>query len=383
MARKKIEPIYPDPDDMFSDTRMSMGDHIEDLRSHLLRAVYGFLIGLVLALFVGKQVVRFIAAPVERQLMVYYNNYYNEKERELRAEALRNPQQHQVKIPIKMRFPAAMVPLEVVPADKRPKDSFFKQEQAEIGRIIRDLEMEPFVDNYWKLDDDKWVSVDVQLEKADDLFWHMSRQTRMVKPPGLSTLNVQEAFLVYFKVSLVTGLVISSPWVFYQIWAFIAAGLYPHEKKLVNIYLPVSLGLFLVGVALCQFVVLPKAIEALLWFNEWLGLQPDLRLSEWLSFAIFMPLVFGISFQTPMVMLFTFRLGIFEVQQFREKRRLAWFLMAIFAAVITPSTDAFSMLFLWIPLSLLYEMGIWLCAIQPKPVWDDEEESETGELVEV
>src|SRR4029453_2695127 len=117
----------------------------------------------------------------------------------------------------------------------------------------------------------------------------------------LKTLSIQEPLVVYFKIAIMAGFVLSSPWVFYQIWAFIAAGLYPHEKRLVNVYLPFSLGLFLVGVFFCGFFVIPKAIEALLWFNEWLGFQPELRLNEWLGFAIFMPLVFGLSFQTPLV----------------------------------------------------------------------------------
>ncbi len=68
------------------------------------------------------------------------------------------------------------------------------------------------------------------------------------RPQRVATMNVTEAFMVYFKVSLVTGLVLGSPWIFYQMWMFVAAGLYPHEKRLVNVYLPFSLGLFLVGV---------------------------------------------------------------------------------------------------------------------------------------
>src|SRR5262249_31914256 len=136
------------------------------------------------------------------------------------------------------------------------------------------------------------------------------------KRPALTTLSVQEAFMVYFKVSIYCGIVLSSPWVFWQIWSFIAAGLYPHEKRYVNVYLPFSLGLFLVGVLVCQFFVMPKAIEVLLSFNEWVGIEPDLRLNEWLGFAIFTPLVFGLSFETPLVMLFLERMGIFTVQTF-------------------------------------------------------------------
>ena len=131
---------------------------------------------------------------------------------------------------------------------------------------------------------------------------------------------------------MLCGLVIGSPWIFYQIWAFIAAGLYPHEKKLVHVYLPVSLGLFLGGVFMCQFLVIPRAIAALLWFNEWIGLKPDLRLNEWLGFAILLPLVFGVSFQTPLVMMFLARVGIMTAESFRSHWKMAYFLLAVFAA---------------------------------------------------
>jgi sec-independent protein translocase protein TatC len=151
---------------------------------------------------------------------------------------------------------------------------------------------------------------------------------------------------VYFEVTLVCGIVLASPWVFFQIWSFVAAGLYPHEKRYVLHYLPFSVALFLGGVLVCQFLVIPKAVEALLGFNEWLGLEPDLRLSEWLGFTLLLPLVFGLSFQTPLVMLLLQRLGVLTVDAYRRQRRLAWFVLAVFAAVITPSVDAYSMVLL-------------------------------------
>src|SRR5829696_2563423 len=132
-----------------------------------------------------------------------------------------------------------------------------------------------------------------------------------------------EAFMVYIKVSLLCGVVIACPWIFHQMWAFIGAGLYPQEKKLVHVYLPFSIFLFLGGVLVCQFLVMPQAVGAMLWFNEWMGLTPDLRLNEWLSFAIWMPVVFGISFQTPLVMLFMGKLGIADVPFFTSKRKYA------------------------------------------------------------
>src|SRR5262249_49142306 len=137
-------------------------------------------------------------------------------------------------------------------------------------------------------------------------------------------------------------------------------------------------------VIICEFFVMPKAVEALLWFNEWLGLEPDMRLNEWLGFAIMMPVVFGISFQTPLVMLFLNRIGIMGGDSYREKRRLTRFFLALFAAVLPASTDPASRLFLWVPMCMLFELGIWLCLMSPTaPRSEMDEPEEEESLVEV
>jgi sec-independent protein translocase protein TatC len=174
--------------------------------------------------------------------------------------------------------------------------------------------------------------------------------------------------------------------VFYHIWMFIAAGLYPNEKKLVNWYLPFSLLLFIAGVCLCEFFAMAQAVHAMLWFNEWLGVDADLRLNEWLSFAIMMPVVFGLAFQTPLVMTFLHRVGIVTTQNFRQYRRIAWFALVILAALLAPAPDAYSLLLLWVPMVALYEFGILLCVWQGEQAklfdWE-EDEKKTGEMVEV
>jgi len=189
--------------------------------------------------------------------------------------------------------------------------------------------------------------------------------------------------VVYFKVSVICGFVIASPWVFWQMWSFVAAGLYPHEKRLVNYWLPISLGLFLAGVALCQFAVLPRSIEALLWFNEWMGLTPDLRLNEWLGFAIWLPVIFGIAFQTPLVVMVLERIGIMTVEKYLSMWRIAVFVLAIFAAVITPTTDFVTWFALWMPMVALYFLGIYLCHLSAKKRPAEFDVPESDSLVEV
>jgi sec-independent protein translocase protein TatC len=372
----------PDPDDYFADTRMSFGDHLEELRTHLWRAIWGFGVALIFGFVLGSSVLRFIAAPVEAELGKYWDRYYQRKNKEVLEKvgkgeiAKGRPMQLEIRIPKRQ----LLKELGVEPKDEKPPAFNILPGMMP---LFRKLEVDDWIDRE-NLPKDYYVEFTAEVENPLEVASRVVQESPVVgRRPTLSTLNVQEAFMVYFKVSMVTGLVLASPWIFFQIWSFIAAGLYPHEKRYVNVFLPVSIGLFLAGVFVCEFFVIPKAVEALLWFNEWLELEPDFRLNEWLGFAVFMPLVFGISFQTPLVMLFVERIGVLTVDQFRKARRIAWFVMAVFAAVITPSTDALSMLFLWVPMSLLYEMGILMCILSPKRPTFDLDVPESEELIEV
>jgi sec-independent protein translocase protein TatC len=394
----------PDPDDFFADTRMTFGDHIEDLRTHLWRAIKGFGVALVLSFFIGKTVVNFITAPVKNEL----SRYYEHRTRKLLKEQSSNPelagitrpsQFFEVQIP---RRQAEALLNRKDPAMKRPVIVTKEQQQARKGN-----------ESWWSRYIGRWFSdnpeQDIPPEEKDNVhqipeqdqgkeltsLWMRYQNPleaqgsvqgalrKLLETDNPTTLSAQEAFMVWFKVCLITGVVLGSPWIFWQIWSFVAAGLYPSEKRLVHVYLPVSLFLFLAGVVICELFVVPKAIEALLWFNEWMGLKPDIRLNEWLGFAIFMPVVFGLSFQTPLVMMFLGRLGIMTPDSFRNKRRYAWFAMAVFAAIVTPSVDALSMIFLWVPMSLLFELGIILMKWTPHGQPLDEEVPDSEEMVEV
>jgi sec-independent protein translocase protein TatC len=394
----------PDPDDFFADTRMTFGDHIEDLRTHLWRAVKGFAVALVLSFFIGKTVVNFITAPVKNELSRYYDHHT----RKLLKEQATNPELAGVTRPsafFEIQMPRQQAEALVKGRDtamKRPVIVTKEQQEARKGN-----------DSWWSRYIGHWFSdnpeEDIPPEEKDNVhqipeqdegkeltsLWMRYKNPlvaqgsvqgalrKLMDTDNPTTLSAQEAFMVWFKVCLICGVVLGSPWIFWQIWSFVAAGLYPTEKRLVHVYLPISIFLFLAGVVICELFVVPKAIEALLWFNEWMGLKPDIRLNEWLGFAIFMPVVFGLSFQTPLVMMFLGRLGIMTPDSFRNKRRYAWFAMAVFAAVITPSVDALSMIFLWVPMSLLFELGIILMKWSPHATPEDEEVPDSEEMVEV
>lgn len=192
-------------------------------------------------------------------------------------------------------------------------------------------------------------------------------KTRIWKPLDANTtsLSAHEPFMIWLKAALITGAVISSPWVFWQIWSFVAAGLYPHEKGHVYFVVPFSLGLFLAGAALAFFFVFEPVLDFLFSFNKLMQIDPDPRISEWMSFVLFLPLGFGISFQLPLVMLVLDRIGVMSVKSYLEKWRIAVLVIFVIAMLLTPA-DPISMLLMAGPLTFLYFGGIALCHWLPK-----------------
>jgi sec-independent protein translocase protein TatC len=179
------------------------------------------------------------------------------------------------------------------------------------------------------------------------------------------SLGVSETFMVWLKAGMLTGFTIAAPVVFYHLWSFVAAGLYPHEQRYVHIYLPMSLGLFVFGVLLAFIFVFDPVLDFLFSFNRQMGIAPQMRINDWLSFVMFMPLGFGTAFQLPLVMLFLNRIGIFQVADYISKWRISIMIIFVISMFLTPS-DPISLLFLAIPLSFLYFLGVALCKWMPK-----------------
>jgi len=180
------------------------------------------------------------------------------------------------------------------------------------------------------------------------------------------SLGVTEPFFVWLKAGLLGGLTLAAPFVFYELWAFVAAGLYPHEKKYVHLFLPVSLLLFAAGVLMAFFFVFSPVLEFLFTFNSSLNIAPEIRIGEWLSFAMFLPLGFGVAFQLPLVMLFVNRIGLIDVKTYLEKWRIAIMVIFVLSMFLTPA-DPISMLLLAVPLTALYFLGIGMCVMMPRP----------------
>ncbi len=167
-----------------------------------------------------------------------------------------------------------------------------------------------------------------------------------------------EAFMIRMQICLVSGLIIMSPFVTWQIWSFIAPGLTASEKRPLKWIAPLSIVLFLSGVVLCYFI-LPAAFT---WFASYVPKDAELRPSVQASvlFTVKMLFAFGVVFQLPVVLMLLAMVGIVDSRMLRENWRVAMVAVSVVAAVATPSNDAFSMLCMAIPVAGLYLFSIVL-----------------------
>jgi len=357
--------------DLFEDSSMSFGDHLEELRFYLIRALLGVILVSIFTLIFGNYLVAIVRAPIDRALIrqglakyrvddigtdtfierisKWSNSLSGMAEEEIEEENT-----------LESEGPDA-VPDEGARLEGRQIDIQIPQ------RDLVNALHQAAPDKFERMDapadadaDGKEAAVTLRISAPEFSIFreNVKRANRPV------TLNVQEAFLTYVKVALVSGVVFSSPWIFYNAWMFVAVGLYPHERKFVYVYGTMSLVLFLVGAVFCFYIVFPFILEFLLSFNSWLDVQPQIRLSEWVTFAVFLPLMFGVSFQLPLVMVFLNRLNVFSETVYREQRRMAMLVIAFVSMILTPSDPA-SMMLMMIPLVFLYELGIMLCRINP------------------
>ncbi len=330
MPRKKYD------EDIFKDSTMTFGEHLEELRVCLFRAVAGLFVGLLVGLMIGRYVVGWIEAPLTNALTRYYQERLKEELPYTPTQTTDLVQQDSLL--------AEKVYVDPVAIFDQMK-SLFPERFAGVDLPSRDPE-KPIRET----------------DLARVFMWRQQKDDARVSP---RSLNPHEAFMIYLKASLLVGAVLSSPWIFYQIWSFVAAGLYPHERRYVNIYLPFSILLFLAGVAVVFCFVFEPVLDFLFTFNRYLGISPEPRITEWLSFVLMLPLGFGVAFQLPLVMLFMERIGLFTVETYLSYWRVAILVIFVIAAILTPP-DPFSMSLLAFPLSFLYFGGILLCRLMPK-----------------
>ncbi|MGI9132481.1 MAG: twin-arginine translocase subunit TatC [Rhodoferax sp.] len=174
-------------------------------------------------------------------------------------------------------------------------------------------------------------------------------------------VGVVSPFLVPIKVTVLAALGLSLPWILYQVWAFVAPGLYKHEKRLVTPLVVASTLLFYLGAAFCYFFVFGQAFPAIQRMAPVsVAVSPDI--DAYLDFVITMFIAFGVAFEVPVVVVILARMGLVSVQQLKRFRSYFVVAAAAVAGIVTPP-DPVSMIALLVPMCLLYEAGIWTAQV--------------------
>jgi sec-independent protein translocase protein TatC len=318
-ARKKSK--LPDP----IDCTMSLGDHLEELRARLILAILGLFIGAVVSLIFGKHIIEFIEKPYKDAM-------------EPRVERMRE----------QFADPNVVALFEI----------FFTN----LGLALEDDPNAPRIDpNQVEFYRRVWANSAIAWNQA------MQPEGELPLPPGyrLVTLAPAEAFVAYMKISLISGLILTCPWVFYQLWMFVAAGLYEHERNYVRTAVPFSAALFVVGALFFLFVVAPISLRFFLGFNDLLGVASNWTLQKYVSFVTLLMLVFGLGFQTPIAVFILARTGLVSLQALRSVRKYVFLSVFIISAAVTPP-DVISQVTLGLPLYGLYELGMLLALLASK-----------------
>ena len=260
-------------DDGEGGSKMTLVEHLDELRTRLIRAVLGLMVGMALTLIFGKQIIGFIQQPY-------------------------------------VQISAEMFP------DRAPEDVF-------------------------------------------------------------TTPKVSEVFITYLKVSLYCGIVLTAPWLFYQMWMFVAAGLYKKEKRYVVIAVPFCAGLFIIGSLFFLLIVSKFILTFFVGFNLWMGVKTELFLTEYITFIVTMMLVFGLAFQTPVAVLLLAKIGLVTTKTLKHYRKHVIVGILIFVA-LTTSPSPLDQVLLAIPMWILYELGIVLAYFLVEKKRRQEEEAEAA-----
>jgi sec-independent protein translocase protein TatC len=202
---------------------------------------------------------------------------------------------------------------------------------------------------------------------ASDIYTLLAKPLLAALPADgkMIATDVVGVFLVPVKVTLLVAFLVALPYVLYQVWAFVAPGLYSHEKRLVLPLVVTSSILFFFGMAFAYFVVFPSvfrfmaaiAPQGVAWMTD---------IEKYFSFVLTMFLAFGVTFETPVAVVLLVRLGVVNIEQLKQARSYVIVGAFVVGAIFTPP-DVVSQLLLAIPVCLLYEAGIWIARmVRPK-----------------
>ncbi len=354
-------------DDLFDNSTMTFGQHLEELRQCLVKAICWLVGGLAIGLVFADRVIIFVKSPLETAIQQFNTDRdlhrlgYGDRLDDPELQPLRQfLMQHALAWQVVYEVPEELQTLTAASIMKPKKATENKAAEAE---------------------DDQETETDAQTDIAAPTIEPLAMAEMLsalpdpstLKPKvqlienkiGVSSLKMEEPFMIWIKAGLIVGAVFASPMIFYHLWSFVAAGLHFHERKYVYVYMPISVILFVSGVVLAFFLVLHYVLSFLLAFNGSMDVAVEPRLTYYVNFVLLLPLGFGIAFQLPLVMLFLQRIGLLETESYIASWKIAILVIFVLSMLLTPA-DVTSMVALAIPLVFLYILGILMCKFIPR-----------------
>ncbi|EMI15431.1 Sec-independent protein translocase, TatC subunit [Rhodopirellula maiorica SM1] len=337
-------------DDLFENSTMTFGEHLEELRSSLVKAIMWLGVGLCVGLFFANDVIRFIQAPLQGAIQQF------NADRDLTSLGYSDLDDPEIQ-PLREFLMRNALVWETI---------------YEIPEELQTLAPDAIESNLDATDTPDVPAVTVKPYAMKELLQQLPDPTALQpkiqlreSKTSVSSLKIEEPFMIWVKAGLIVGAVLASPMILYHLWSFVASGLHAHERRYVYLYMPISVILFSSGVVLAFFLVLHYVLTFLLAFNGSMDVAVEPRLTYYVNFVLMLPLGFGIAFQLPLVMLFLQRIGLFETEAYIQSWKVAVLVIFVMSMLLTPA-DVTSMVALAVPLMFLYFLGILMCKFIPR-----------------
>jgi sec-independent protein translocase protein TatC len=323
-------------------------DHLEDLRVMVTRIVITLLVSMIVCFAFRDDLMAIIRKPVDEVMMVHQASLLPVEIDSAKWEAAK-------------KIERAAVALEPALAEKLLGQFDGETRRlVDMVRLLRALAVLPQEKRAGFLttagaSEPTAKDVTAMLEKGANPDIDTRGNLQM-----MSALNPTEPFMLSMKLAFFAGIVVSFPLLLLFILQFVLPGLHQHERGVLWPALAIGFGLFLLGVCFAYFVVLPRA---LVFFFEWglqMGVSNDWRIGLYITFATQFTLLFGLSFELPVVVMVFVKLGLLTYESMSRTRPHAILAIVVIAAIITPTPDAFTLVLMAGPMVLLYEMCIWL-----------------------
>jgi sec-independent protein translocase protein TatC len=334
-------------------------EHLEDLRTMITRVVITLVISMIICFAFNRQLMEFFRHPVDQVLIA-------KLEATLPTDAPRPPTVESWGEARKVEHAAMNL--------KEEERALFYQSLAseELTFQARSISL---LRAALVLPEEKREAFVNSLDESDELKLQLKALIR-TKPNTdsdvqgnlkmMSALRPTEGFMLSMKLSFVAGIVLAFPLLLLFILQFVLPGMHAHEKRVMWPAMAVGFGLFLTGTAFAYYWVLPRA---LLFFYQWsgdMGISNDWRIGEYISFATQFTLLFGLSFELPVVVMVFVKLGMLSYETMSKTRSYAIVGIFVAAAILTPTPDIFTMMLMAAPMIILYEICIWLAYFDRK-----------------